>query len=191
MRKEDFGAIKDNNNDNNEDWLNHSAILNNEEHKSLIEITGSTKGVLLYRASRDGFTADAFHSRCDEKENTITIVLNNSKCVFGGYASASWNSFGGYIYDPKAYIYSLRANGISHKYKFMVKNAQKALYGNLDFGPTFGNDIDICNKSNVLHSCSNFGDSYNVPELNSNIYLGLQKWLTIEIEVFQIKLTED
>ena len=41
-------------------------------------MTKSTKGDLLYRASRDGFTGQAFHSKCDGKGNTISIIKNNS-----------------------------------------------------------------------------------------------------------------
>jgi hypothetical protein len=49
-------------------------------------------GNLLYRATRDGFTASAFHEKCDGKENTITIIKTNGNYVFGGYTSAKWNS---------------------------------------------------------------------------------------------------
>ena len=30
--------------------------------------------LLLYRASEDGFGADAFHSKCDGKSNTMIII---------------------------------------------------------------------------------------------------------------------
>ena len=52
----------------------------------------STKGWLLYRATTDGFSGNDFHSRCDGKTSTITIIKNNLNYVFGGYASASWNN---------------------------------------------------------------------------------------------------
>ena len=45
-------------------------------------------GNLLYRATRDGFTASAFHEKCDGKENTITIIKTNGNYVFGGHTSA-------------------------------------------------------------------------------------------------------
>ena len=59
---ESFGEIKD-----IEYWLNNSLILSNAECLSLIEMNKSTKGNLLYRASRDGFTRQAFHAKCDGK----------------------------------------------------------------------------------------------------------------------------
>jgi hypothetical protein len=49
---------------------------------------------LLYRGSRDGMTAAAFHGKCDGKGPTLVLVAGQSEgqpvCVFGGYASKSW-----------------------------------------------------------------------------------------------------
>ena len=64
------------------DWLKNSLILNDEEATLLSEITQSSKGTLLYRATRDGFTANAFHSKCDGKSKTITIIKTNGNYVF-------------------------------------------------------------------------------------------------------------
>jgi hypothetical protein len=51
-------------------------------------------GELLYRGSRDGMTAAAFHDKCDGKGPTLVLVAGQSKgkpvCVFGGYAGKSW-----------------------------------------------------------------------------------------------------
>ena len=44
---------------------------------------------LCWRASQDGWAADAFHSLCDGKSPTITIV-EVGKYIFGGYTSISW-----------------------------------------------------------------------------------------------------
>ncbi len=118
---------------------------------SLVEMTKSSKGILLYRPTRDGFTGEAFHSKCDDKGNTITIIKNNLNYVFGGFASSAWNSSNDYINDPNAFLFSIRRAGVSFKDKFTVKQAQYALYVNPDYGPTFGSgsghDICICNQS--------------------------------------------
>lgn len=45
---------------------------------------------VLYRGSRDGMTAAAFHARCDNKGPTLLLVRSDNGCCFGGYASASW-----------------------------------------------------------------------------------------------------
>src|SRR6266498_1104604 len=48
---------------------------------------------LLYRASRDGNTAAAFHAKCDNKGATIVIVkITNSEQIVGGYNPLFWDS---------------------------------------------------------------------------------------------------
>ena len=44
---------------------------------------------LLFRASRDGFTASAFHSTCDNKGPTITVVKSGAS-IFGGFTENAW-----------------------------------------------------------------------------------------------------
>jgi hypothetical protein len=63
--------------------------LKNEESVSLFEINKSSKMNLLYRATRDGFNGEVFHSKCDGKGNTITIIKNNLNYVFGDYVSSA------------------------------------------------------------------------------------------------------
>jgi hypothetical protein len=134
---------------------------------SLVEMTKSSNGIiLLYRATKDAFTSQAFHSKTDGIRNTITIIKNNLNYVFVGYASSAWHSSGSYINDTNAFILSLRRAGVSFKDKFTVKNAVYALYGNSGYGPTFGgHDIHICNQSNTnMGSFCNFGYSFNLPD---------------------------
>ena len=42
-----------------------------------------------WHASVDGWAASTFHSRCDGKGPTVTII-RVGKCIFGGYTSISW-----------------------------------------------------------------------------------------------------
>ncbi len=162
----------------------------------LVELTKSSKGTLLFRATRDGFDSQAFHSKCDGKGNTISIIKSNLDYVFGGYASSAWNSSGGFINDPNAFLFSLRRAGVSFKDKFTIKQTEYALQGNSGYGPTFGYgyDIYICNQSNTkMGSYCNFGYSYNLPDGytyngNARDFLAgnYNQWKTTEIEVYQI-----
>ena len=45
--------------------------------------------LLCWRATLHGFNASQFHSRCDGKNHTVTIVKNSSY-VFGGYTDIPW-----------------------------------------------------------------------------------------------------
>ena len=186
-----YGDIKD-----HTCWLVDSLILNAEESSSLVEMNKSIEGCLLYRATRDGFAAEDFHYRCDGRANTITIIKNNLDYVFGGYASASWNSSSRHIYDPKAFLFSLRRDGKSCKEKFSIKKPEAALYSFLCFGPSFGggNDLLVCDQSNIkAESYAGLGHSFNLPagysySGNTNgLITGKHKdWTTTEIEVYQI-----
>ena len=46
---------------------------------------------LLFRASRDGFAAKAFHLRCDNKGPTV-IIVKSYQLIFGGFTEVSWTS---------------------------------------------------------------------------------------------------
>ncbi len=52
-------------------------------------IGGSFTAKLCWRATRDGWAVSTFHSNCDYKKPTVTIV-KVGQYVFGGYATESW-----------------------------------------------------------------------------------------------------
>ena len=54
-----------------------------------MEIILAGEWCLLFRASRDGFTASAFHSRCDNQGPTVTVV-NSDGNIFGGFTESAW-----------------------------------------------------------------------------------------------------
>jgi hypothetical protein len=153
-------------------------------------------GTLLYRASRDGFTAKAFHDRCDNVPNTVTIIRNSLNFIFGGFTSARWSSANEYKKDPSAFIFSLRRSGTSNNYKLMINSTTGtyALAGVSSWGPTFGYsyDIFIVDKSNTVIGSFSKIDTYTAPTYpsgsNGTLFLtgGYQNWLTTEIEVYQI-----
>ena len=58
-----------------------------------------------WRASVDGWDTRKFHSRCDDKGPTVTIIRVQRKYIFGGYTSVSWGKF------TVAKRYSFTANG--------------------------------------------------------------------------------
>ena len=50
----------------------------------------SSKWKRCWRASEDGWAASTFHSGCDNKGPTVTIIRVGAKYIFGGYTSLSW-----------------------------------------------------------------------------------------------------
>ena len=47
---------------------------------------------LIYRGSKDGFTADVFHSKCDHKGPTLAVILSEHGKIFGGFTDIEWDS---------------------------------------------------------------------------------------------------
>jgi hypothetical protein len=160
-------------------------------------MTGPTRQpTLLYKLTRDGYGASTFHTKCDGKANTVTIIKTNSNYVFGGYSAAMWRDNGTYGYDTTAFIFSLRRNGISYSEKYMVKNPTYAIYGHKIEGPTFGegkSDIFLSLQTDG-YGHTNFGHSYDLPsgysygQANTQSYLAgsYNSWVPIEVEVFQL-----
>ena len=70
-----------------------SVILTNEEHRRVLKTWLPIKSEwrLLFRASRDGFAALAFHSKCDNKGPTVTVVKSGGN-IFGGFTGKAWKS---------------------------------------------------------------------------------------------------
>jgi hypothetical protein len=165
---------------------------------------------LLYRATRDGFSATAFHSKCDGYLNTLTIAESTNGYVFGGFTTQLWNSCICYRSDPSAFILSVRRNTTGFNTetdarRFNVTDPFYAIRAHVNYGPRFGNetgqDLHIANMSNTnQNSFSSFGNSYEHPSeyaaqsFNASNYLtgctvlSAQncKFSTVEIEVFQL-----
>ena len=181
-------------------WYKISLVLTETEAQSLLKMVKSENGVLLYRATVDGFNASAFHEKCDGKANTVTIIKSNFNYVFGGYTAVEWASSNGteWCTDPTAYIFSLRRNGQSVSFKLQHKNnGERAIANSMRRGPIFGGGHDICveDKSDInVGSYCYYSHSYKLPEgftiqneNEKNFLAGsYNNWLATEIEVYQI-----
>ena len=78
-----------------EEPFRESTILMNVEHRRILKawLPGAMVGEwrLLFRASGDGFAASAFHSKCDNKGPTITVVKSGAN-IFGGFTEKPWTN---------------------------------------------------------------------------------------------------
>ena len=74
-----------------------SVILSSSQGQTLMNWLKNTPGfsnndeLLLYRASRDGWASSNFHSCCDYKGPTVTVIKSGNN-IFGGYTEQSWQS---------------------------------------------------------------------------------------------------
>jgi hypothetical protein len=105
----------------------------------------------IFRASKDGWTAEKFHEHCDNKGKTLTVILSSGfgtdeVSVFGGYADASWNSSNRFIASPgNAFLFALQCWADMPPTKMPLtgsKNGQ-AMSGRRDCGPSFGGGFEI------------------------------------------------
>ena len=86
----------------------NSKILSDEQKQIIVNTwlkerltRRHTTFVLLYRASRDGWDSSYFHSICDNKGPTLTVVRSEDN-IFGGYTEKSWD--GKFFVNPTEYI---------------------------------------------------------------------------------------
>ena len=142
------------------------------------------KYTLLFRASRDGYRTSNFHSKCDGKSNTVTLVETTTGRRFGGFTDAQWDQSSSYKTGSNGFIFSLDNNEIYYN-----KDNRYNIYCNSDRGPAFGggHDIYICNNCCSSNCSDNSGNSY---ETNGKKYAlaGSNNFLVQDYEVFQLEL---
>jgi len=122
----------------------------------------------LYVASEDGDTATEFHSACDDKGPTVTIVESRKGNVFGGYSDISWTSATGYVSSSNTFLFRLRPN--MQRYDVQTGRKAYAIYQNPSYGPIFGysHDLRIANSAlRTIDSYSNGGNTYVFPSSSS------------------------
>ena len=87
-KKTEYGSFSD-------FWTNSAILTGNAFYKSRVHefltpaVGSNPRWVLCYRASTHGWAGSTFHSRCDGKRDTVTII-KNGQYVFGGYTDLPW-----------------------------------------------------------------------------------------------------
>jgi hypothetical protein len=148
---------------------------------------------LLWRGTRDTFSANQFHSRCDGRSNTLTIIMDSSGSVFGGFTPVAWDCSNTCKNDTsgRSFLFTLKNPSGVERRKFGLANPAYAIYCNADRGPTFGNGCDIYVASNSdanQNSSTNLGTGYvnYTGREGSTVFTGSPNFRAREIEVFEI-----
>jgi hypothetical protein len=148
-----------------------SEILKDERQMSVLiklcEFSPNDKWSLLYRGTRDGFGTNEFHSKCNGKSNTLTLLkAKENNFIFGGFTMVSWDSSSGWKSDANAFIFSLtNKDNQPLKMKVDPNRHEYAIICNPECGPTFGADIYIADNANTtMDSFSNLGCTYSHPQ---------------------------
>jgi len=155
---------------------------------------------LIYRATRDGFGANDFHSKCDTFKNTLTLIKTTKSFIIGGFTTQTFgigsvNDI--YKGDPNAFLISLK-NSINIPKKFTINTPNWSIICHNGYGPIFGvwgSGINIADKSNInrnsywkpgsLSSVSVYlsnGALYDISLLDNE-----ENFQTVEIETYNIQ----
>ncbi|KAK3748598.1 hypothetical protein QZH41_005225 [Actinostola sp. cb2023] len=145
----------------------YSNILSNRTEyydllrKWLAPVTDSpTRWVTCFHSNKDGWSAATFHSKCNNKGPTITIIKVKDY-IFGGYSDKDWRSQNVYMSSSNAFLFSFKNHDNLKPFKAKVKKIHYALCGG--YLPTFGagHDIHIANNAGSnTNSYSNLFNSY-------------------------------
>lgn len=151
-----------------------------------ININAKISYELLYKASIDGEAASVFHSLCDEKGASITVVkvLNGSKC--GGFTPLSWKTNGCWQKDPS--LRSFVCN-LDNKTKFNLReNYNHALDFHDNKLSCFGGytlqltDNNLSNKNGICQACD-----YQIQSPTDLIGINDNNFQAVDIEIFLVK----
>lgn len=112
----------------------------------LRSLFGEKRFGVLYQGSRDGFTAEAFHTKCNRKGPTLTLVKSENGNIFGGYSTVSWGSKDAFRAAPGSFLLTLRNTYGTEPSTFSLlePGCPSAIYDHYAFGPTFGAGCDLC-----------------------------------------------
>ena len=161
--------------------LDKIRIIFHKSYKNFVNLK------LIYSASKDGDSAEVFHSLCDGIAPLVVLIKTSKNVIFGGYTEAPY-SFAKKRTgnkDDNAFIFS-----INKMKTYDVEKGTNATCSFRDYGPVFYG-YEYCNiylfgdffndEGNVAKK----GDRYNTTE-DFEINNGEQKFLTKELEVFQV-----
>jgi hypothetical protein len=157
---------------------------------------------LLWRGSRDGFSASQFHGRCDGHANTLTVILDTEGNIFGGFTPVEWESreWNGENGDEdntwkaddseKSFLFTLKNPHNIAPRRFALDPAEKhqAICCDSEYGPEFP-DMDVSDNCDAnICSGTSLGLSYtNDTGLDGDtVFTGSANFQVKEIEVFEI-----
>ncbi|CAB4439461.1 unnamed protein product [Rhizophagus irregularis] len=157
-------------------WIDKKGEYNNVENIPY-------KFNLLYRASRDGNTTEAFHEKCDNKGATIVIVkINGTEQIIGGYNPFDWDSSNKYKKTTDSFIFLFTDRKNIKSAKAGYSNGQDSIGCHLKLGPIFGYYLYYFSNTNWM---VNVGYSKNYPDINIPITI-FENTKFNDYEVFQV-----
>eukprot|EP01080_Neovahlkampfia_damariscottae_P000881 gene881-9792_t len=152
----------------------NSKIIKKESQLNLLEKwlknslgKDSISLVLGYRGSKDGFSHQKFHSRCDDFKRSVVLLSTESGFIFGGFADADWTGNNKYKVAPNSFLFSLKNPSGSPQMMTPSKNVEH-IVAQESSGAIFGSGYDLfisgnCHKNHNSNSLG-YPYVYNAPK---------------------------
>ena len=140
---------------------------------------------LLFRSSRDGTTAAAFHSRCDRQGPTLTLIKDTGGKVFGGYAGVEWGSAanGKWLNDPAAFLFTV-VNPHADPPAVLASTANGgSMYCDSSDGPNFGG-LYVTGAFDKGYSYIGYNYVNTSGHSGATVLTGAQAFIPAEVEVW-------
>ena len=118
---------------------------------------------LLYRNSRDGNNAKAFHTHCNGYLNTLTLVQSSYGHVFGGFTTKDWGGSNYYVKDDLAFLFRVKSKlNLPPKIFNQRESHIYAVFIAPQDGPIWGGGHDLCvqNSGGKSYSYLGWSDRY-------------------------------
>ena len=132
---------------------------------------------LCYSKSLHGASSYTFHSRCDNKGATLTLVELSNGYKLALYTTVPWTSRGGYAGYGTSYIASITRNSCHHN----RYGSQYLIYDRNSYGPTFGYGPSYYINSNMNGGYCRSGSGYFS---DSGICGSYSSWSITALEVY-------
>jgi hypothetical protein len=171
------------------------------EYPPLFEEFRMKRWTVLWRGSRDGFTAKGFHRRCDRHANTLTLILDTDGNVFGGFTPVeresplNWKTKGDD--SLRSFLFTLRnPHGVPPR-KFALNEEKKAgaICCRDELCALFGEWCEILvsdncntNRNSYTRIGTRYGNkTYENDTQFEDLFTGAWNFTVKEIEVFEIE----
>ena len=146
---------------------------------------------LLFRASRDGYSTQAFHQKCDAQGPTVVVAKSAGGHLFGGYTETSWDSSSEWKDSQEAFLFRLAGPGNIQPSKHGIfQSHPHGIYCHAGHAATFGggHDIRIHPEGAAAKVTFNIGHTYQSASPQGNLtYLAeARRAVVTDYEVFAV-----
>ena len=169
----------------------YSIIIKNDEEESIIgdmiSVLKLKKYRLLYKATRDGDSANKFHSMCDNYNNLIILIETTEGLRFGGFTSSKFKGSAHMKKDNNAFLFSLDLKKV---YKIIPE--EYAIYCYPNSGPSFSKG-SLYVPDNFFKKFGKIGSKGGPYQFETDYELnnGKKQFIVKELEIFQVKIGEN